>query len=156
MPPDWTRKGSPPGVFRPTNPNVHSSPALTLGSASAPYQFVDDGSPGWIKRTTPSCPRVPPPPQKTAHEGGKLLARANALLKKIPFHRIACQRERSVEVVARVLKMSATNFEFTECSLEERVGLKPLHVLNRTDLLQSTLRSFALGYGNGTVEGHDG
>ena len=104
----------------------------------------------------PSRQRVRRHLLKTAHEDLNLLARAHPLLKKMPLHRITCKRERRGEVVACVLRMSAANFEFTQCSVEERVRLKSLHVLNGTDLLQSTLRSLALRYGNGTVEGDDG
>ena len=87
---------------------------------------------------------------------GQVSTRLNALLKEFSLHRIARQRERLPEVFARDLMPPAAKFKFADRGVVERIAAEAVRASDRTNLFEPALRTVALRYGDGAIEGYDG
>ena len=83
------------------------------------------------------------------------VARANALFEELPLHRVAGQRQRRTEVLARRVVSPAAQLKLAKRRRIKRVAGKAIAVLDRSDHFEPMLRTIALRDRNGAVECHD-
>src|SRR6516164_2955098 len=81
-------------------------------------------------------------------------ARANALFEELPLHRVAGQRQRRTEVLARRVVPSAAQLKLAKRRRIKRVAGEAIAVLDRTDHFEAALRTFLLRDRYGAVECH--
>src|SRR6516164_1585542 len=81
------------------------------------------------------------------------LARANALFEELPLHRVAGQRQRRTEVLARRVVPSAA-LKLAKRRRIKRVAGEAIAVLDGTDHFEAALRTFLLRDRYGAVECH--
>ena len=81
-------------------------------------------------------------------------ARANALFEELPLHRVAGQRQRRTEVLARRVVPSAAQLKLAKRRRIKRVAAEAIAVLDRTDHFEAALRTFLLRDRYGAVECH--
>src|SRR5262249_10404299 len=82
------------------------------------------------------------------------LARANALFEELLLHRVAGQRQRRTEVLARRVVPSAAQLKLAKRRRIKRVAGEAIAVLDRTDHFEAALRTFLLRDRYGAVECH--
>ena len=81
-------------------------------------------------------------------------ARANALFEELPLHRVAGQRQRRTEVLARRVVSPAAQLKLAKRRRIKRVAAEAIAVLDRTDHFEAALRTFLLRDRYGAVECH--
>src|SRR5207253_8850067 len=83
------------------------------------------------------------------------IARLHALLEKLPLHAVARQGERRPEVPARRLAPAPAQLQLTERRMVERIGVEPLAIGDRGDLLEPARGAVALRDGDRPIERDD-
>ena len=74
----------------------------------------------------------------------------------MPLHRIACQRERFPEVLARHGMTPSAKLKLGERGVVERILGEAVRVGDRANLFEAALRTLALPDGDGPIESDNG
>ena len=80
------------------------------------------------------------------------LARANALFDELPLHRVAGQRQRRTEVLARRVVLPTAQLKLAKRRRVKWIASKAVAILDRMDRFKPTLRAVALRNCYGAVE----